>query len=285
MRKAAQVWAGYLDAWEAKLAGRDGDAEARFKAARDLAQTMGFAFLTADRVAALSLQEIHQRIAAIPGTDGQPDPEVAVAVLGAIEEPGMMLSDLVARAEEIAAHENRFKSDQQMRLWRNPRSRAVRNLTEALGRDVPVLRIGTAEARMHRRWMKERVNAGEISAQTANKDFSNEAQGVSTAFVDAAWVQVRGLAQVALDVEALTPQCHQLQATAGCIVAVLEHEGAGAVRMAAETANRRVRDIRGSDARSRRTRVLMDEALRLVAVSASDRRRICAHPSIVASAA
>ena len=93
------------------LAGRDGDAEAKFRAARDLTQRMGFAFLTAERVAELPLHELHERIASIPVKDGQPDTEVAVAVLGAVEDPGLMLSDLVARVEVISAHENRFKSD------------------------------------------------------------------------------------------------------------------------------------------------------------------------------
>ncbi len=39
IQKAEGMWAGYLKAWEGKLAGRDGDAEALFRAARDLAQT------------------------------------------------------------------------------------------------------------------------------------------------------------------------------------------------------------------------------------------------------
>ena len=115
--------------------------------------------------------------------------------------------------------------------------------------------------------------------------FGDEAKQVSTAFVDAARVQVRGLAKIALALKALTPQCVQVQQIAGLVLAVLENRDTGAVRIAVDAAHRRGRDLRGSDARSRRTGVLIDEALRLVAVVAPDRRRICAHPSIVASAA
>ena len=113
----------------------------------------------------------------------------------------------------------------------------------------------------------------------------DNSQLISTAFADAAWVQVRGLAQIALALEALTPQCVQVQQIAGLVLAVLENRDTGAVRIAVDAAHRRGRDLRGSDARSRRTGVLIDEALRLVAVVAPDRRRICAHPSLVASAA
>ena len=112
-----------------------------------------------------------------------------------------------------------------------------------------------------------------------------EVQRVSAAFADAAWLQAMGLAKIALALEALTPHCAQVQEIAGCIVALLEHKGAGGVQVAVNAADRGARMVCGSDARSRRTRVLIDEALRLVAVVASDRRRICAHLSIVASAA
>lgn len=40
-RKLERVWSAYLDGWEARLTGRDGDAEAGFRAARNLAATRG----------------------------------------------------------------------------------------------------------------------------------------------------------------------------------------------------------------------------------------------------
>lgn len=44
--KAAQVWANLIEAWEARLAGDTSDAEARFKAAKDLAEARGYRFLS-----------------------------------------------------------------------------------------------------------------------------------------------------------------------------------------------------------------------------------------------
>ena len=93
-------------------------------------------------------------------------------MLGGIEDPGLMLSGLVARFEEISRHENRFKSDQQMRLWRNDRKRAANNPIAALGEDLSVARIGPAEARAHRKWWLNRLSTEGLKAETANKDFT-----------------------------------------------------------------------------------------------------------------
>ncbi|SFL21776.1 hypothetical protein SAMN04488004_110152 [Loktanella salsilacus] len=171
-QKLERVWSGYLDGWEAKLAGRDGDAEARFRAARNLAATRGYAFLTAEAVSTLPLAELLARVESTQIKIGLPEPETALAVLGGVEEPGLLLSDLVAHIEEISAHENRFKSTQQMRLWRNDRKRSVANLITALGGDRSVAQIGAAEARVHRKWWKARLVTEKLKIDSANKDLT-----------------------------------------------------------------------------------------------------------------
>ncbi|SOH95634.1 hypothetical protein SAMN06273572_1143 [Monaibacterium marinum] len=169
--KAERVWAGYISGWEALLAGHSEDAQVRFRAARDLADMRGFAFLPAATVAERSLQEVLARVEATRGPDGRSDPVAASGVLGGVNEPTLKLSELVARAEALSVHDNRFKSAEQMRLWRNPRVRAVRNRIAALGGDRRVVEIGAAEARLHRRWWQARIADEGQSSQTANKDF------------------------------------------------------------------------------------------------------------------
>ena len=181
--KAERVWAGYIEGWEALLSGRDGEAEARFRAAQDLASMRGFSFLPAAQVAERPLQEVLARVESARAPNGQPDPVVAAGVLGGAEEPRLMLSELVARDETISAHDNRFKSAQQMRLWRNPRKRAVANLIAALGGDRPVVEVGAAEARQHKRWWQARIAEEGQSAQTVNKDF-NYLAGMFARFYD-----------------------------------------------------------------------------------------------------
>ena len=83
-----------------------------------------------------------------------------------------MLSGLVEDVEEISKLENRFKSTQQVRLWRNDRKRSVANLIAAIGGDRPVAQIGPAEARVHRKWWKARLAAENLKTESANKDMT-----------------------------------------------------------------------------------------------------------------
>ena len=115
-------------------------------------------------MSALPLAELLGRVEGTRTRSGAPDVETAKAVLGDVEEPGLMLSGLVEHVEEISRLENRFKSSQQMRLWRNDRKRSVANLIAALGGDRPVAQIGPAEARVHRKWWKARLAAECVSA-------------------------------------------------------------------------------------------------------------------------
>ena len=67
--KGDAVWEQLIAAWEAKLAGADGDAEQSFVAARDLAEAKGFRYLRADKVADFPLEDIRDRISAATHTD------------------------------------------------------------------------------------------------------------------------------------------------------------------------------------------------------------------------
>lgn len=143
-----------------------------FSAAVALAGTRGFAYHTAKDLANGPLEEILERLDAIKSAD---TPEMKQALLGGVDEPQLMLSQLVETVEKLCAQDNRYKSASQMRLWRNPRLRAANNLQAALGGDRPVLSIGGAEARKHKAWWKERIKTEGHKAETAKKDFSNMA--------------------------------------------------------------------------------------------------------------
>jgi hypothetical protein len=151
VQKSAGVWLNYIEAWEARLAGRDGDAAEKFRLAQQLAAIRGFQFLAVDKVEEAPLEEILQRVEASRGAGGAPDGITASAVLGAVEAPKLRLSALVEHVEGLAAQDNRFKNSEQMRLWRSPRVRAVNNLIAAVGKDIAVASVGSAEARIHKK--------------------------------------------------------------------------------------------------------------------------------------
>src|SRR6056297_202345 len=85
--KADRAWAQMIEAWEARLAGNSTDAEARYEAARDLARARGFRYLDAGAVAKLPLEDVVERVEAIPALANQPDAVEAAALLGTVSEP------------------------------------------------------------------------------------------------------------------------------------------------------------------------------------------------------
>lgn len=56
--KAPIIWQEHVNAWEARLAGDTGDAEARYKAAHDLAQSRGMRYLPVAKVATLPVDSL-----------------------------------------------------------------------------------------------------------------------------------------------------------------------------------------------------------------------------------
>ncbi|WP_417239468.1 DUF6538 domain-containing protein [Celeribacter halophilus] len=172
LQKSAGVWLSYIEGWEALLAGRDGNAAEKFRAAQQLATVRGFQFLSIDQVEQAPLEDVLRRVEATRGADGAPDEVVAAALLGAVDEPKLRLSGLVDHVEQLSAYDNRFKNREQMRLWRSPRLRAVNNLISALGQDMAVIDVGSAEARKHKSWWQARRAKEGQSAETANKDFA-----------------------------------------------------------------------------------------------------------------
>lgn len=169
--KREQVWLELIEGWEAKLAGKSDDAAQRFKAAQKISDTRGFRFLSVDKVAAEPLEKILARVEAARSSRGAPDPVVAAAVLGVVDEPNLMLSDLLDHVETLAASDNRFKNSNQMRLWRNPRKRAIANLKAAIGDDIAVAKLTSDHALLHKEWWEKKISAGKAKADTANKDF------------------------------------------------------------------------------------------------------------------
>ena len=146
-----------------------GDKTAAYDAAMALAAKRGLLYRPAAEIAQGPLDLILARLDALKPSEG---PEAARAVLGGVETPGLRLSELVAKVEEISAHDNRFKSEKQMQKWRLPRIRAVNNLIAALEEDKRVLDLTADDAARHKAAWKRRIAKEGQSHETANKDFA-----------------------------------------------------------------------------------------------------------------
>lgn len=181
--------------WQAKLNAITGGTPAVvFQGLSSLAAASGLSYKSAAELAEDKLDEILRRVAHIdpdrtaPVADVMPNADLAdvAAVLGGSEKPKVMLSELVAIVEELPAvqHRNRHKSTNKMRLWRNPRLRAVSYFMRALAErdgldpkqpgagDKPVLDVTVEDAWAMNDWWQARIRDEKLAPETANKDFN-----------------------------------------------------------------------------------------------------------------
>jgi integrase len=251
--KAGPAWDALIEGWEAKLAGDTSDAEQRFAAARELAAVRGFRYMRADQVAKLPTDELLERVAAIGGTDDHPDVRDAEAVLGAAQEPEITVTKALELYWTLTADQVRGKSDDQLRRWKNPRIKAIKNFLDVIG-DKAIGDITGDDMLDFRQWWLEKIEAEDMTANSANKDLIHLGNVLRTVnkmkrlglvlplsdlsfkegeakqrppFSDA-WIRDRLLAPGALD---------GLNAEARCILMVMVNTGARPSELASLTAD------------------------------------------------
>jgi integrase len=170
-QKATLAWAQMIEAWEAKLAGDTSDAEKRFAAARELAQKRGFQFLPAAQVAKLPREEILRRVEAAV-RNGEPDKVEAAAVLGGAKEPLITVLRAQELYETLAKDKVIGKSEDQRRRWRNPLIKATENFIKVVA-NKPLAEITGDDMLDFRQWWIERIEAEDLTPNSANKDFTH----------------------------------------------------------------------------------------------------------------
>jgi|TARA_R100000501_G_scaffold17988_1_gene35569 hypothetical protein len=167
--KAIHAWEQLIEAWEARLAGRSSDADERYAAVQELASLRGYRYLQADRVSQLPLEELVERIEAIQGGGDVPDAVEAASLLGGVEKPEPTLEAALGLYWSLAREKVIGKSEDQIRRWRNPRIKAVRNFVSVIG-NKPIAAITRDDMLDFRQHWLERIEAGAVTPNTANKD-------------------------------------------------------------------------------------------------------------------
>lgn len=167
--KAPAAWSEMLEAWEAMLAGQTDKADEYFEAAKQLAQARGFRYLPAERVAKLPIENILDRVEAIRGVEGKPSHFEAAAVLGGVVEPAITVTRALDLYWGLAKDKTFGKSEDQMRRWRNPRLKAVKNFVDVVG-DKGLHEISGEDMLDFRQWWLEKVEAEGLTPNSANKD-------------------------------------------------------------------------------------------------------------------
>ena len=168
-RKAGAVWEEMLEAWEAKLHGDTEDYDERLAAAKHLAGIRGFRYLPSKQVAKLPADQFYDRVRKVMRRDGTFDMKEAEAALGAVPKPKLTLSQCLKEFWKLAADRTVGKSEDQIRRWRNPRIKAIKNLIDVIG-DQEIAALTADDMLDFREWWMDRIRTEGLTPNSANKD-------------------------------------------------------------------------------------------------------------------
>ncbi|MES2671646.1 MAG: integrase [Pseudomonadota bacterium] len=159
--------------WRSLGAGDRVAAESAHEEARKRARAMGLQFVPAAEIAAAPLAEIVLRLERLVEREAQRDPVSQDAALGIPARPDAPpLSMLVSTFELEFSTELQDLSPNQLRKWRHPKERAVRNFISQVG-DKPLTHLSRADALDFREWWKQRILEEKLDPDTANKDIGH----------------------------------------------------------------------------------------------------------------
>ncbi|GEC30666.1 DUF6538 domain-containing protein [Sinorhizobium fredii] len=170
IRKADEIWSQMLEGWETALRGDIGGAQARYEAAKNIADHRGFSFVAAPTLANAPLEEIVKRALAVPANrDGSANQRIGDALLGGVEEPAIKIEKALEVFWEQEADKEKGKSADQVRKWRNPKTKAINNLVSQIG-NKEISAITRADMVQFRDWWRDRMKEENLVANSANKD-------------------------------------------------------------------------------------------------------------------
>lgn len=167
--KAVAIWETFSAAWEAGLRGDSLDASERFSAAHGIARSRGFKYMLVQDIADLPLEKLLERVEALQAGDLQTSMAQAPAVLGLVPKPSIRVSDALEEYWEFSRDQLLGKSKDQIRRWENPRKKAIRNFINVVG-DIKLSDISANHMLEFRGWNSERIQDGEITGGTGNKE-------------------------------------------------------------------------------------------------------------------
>ncbi|MGN0932238.1 DUF6538 domain-containing protein, partial [Falsigemmobacter intermedius] len=155
--KCDKVWDGIVAAWKARLAGDTADADKRYSAAIELAASHEVRYINVGQVAELELAGLRERLDLVFKKGmGRPDKQLASALLGGVEAPSITLSAALKFHIEFEEGEMKQKSADQLRKWRNPLIKAVKNFISVVG-DKELHRITADDMLDFRSWWLDRM--------------------------------------------------------------------------------------------------------------------------------
>ncbi|HEY9177506.1 MAG TPA: DUF6538 domain-containing protein [Flavipsychrobacter sp.] len=139
------------------------DIDKKYKAAVILAKAHGFAYKTTEQIATTTLNELVERLRVDFKTQKHTE-----AVLGAVEQPQILLSECIEKYWECSADRLRDKSESKIRKWKNPRRLAMEDFIQVVG-DKSLQQVSREDVLKFRTWWLESIKEHKVSGDTGNK--------------------------------------------------------------------------------------------------------------------
>ena len=156
--------------WRSLASGTPG--KQRWQDAVTIARSHGLDYLTPDEAARRDINELLARIENLKDGDRRTDVAIVDAVLGGVEKPRVMLSDLFTEYEKTQQTPLSKMSPDQRRKWTSAKKRAVEILIEQRGNRA-LQDITRADAVAYADFWEGRTIAEGISPSSANKNISH----------------------------------------------------------------------------------------------------------------
>jgi integrase len=158
--------------WRDLAHGKAAGARQRYREAAVRARRLGFDYREmGDMIEAQATLELVRRIEALEARGRLTDPPSLDAVLGGVAAPHVMVSDVYDEHFALERANLGNKSEQQVRLWANPRKAALADFMTALRSDKPIGDLTRADTNAFRKWWSDRIEREGYSRDTANQQF------------------------------------------------------------------------------------------------------------------
>ena len=138
-----------------------------FSKAVKLARLLGFEYKSISQLDDQGVKDLIDRVEVLENTPHSK--EVSEAVLGGVEPKSLKLSEVESLFWSITSDRIMNKSEDQVRKWKNPRKRAIRNLTNLIG-DKHLNDLGRDDVISFRDWWIKRITSDQLSRNSANKE-------------------------------------------------------------------------------------------------------------------
>lgn len=168
--------------WTALRNGQAASPKGRLDTARYLAHRRGFAYQTTAELIAGPVDEILRRLKALEDERLLNNPAEVEALIGALEPPPIMVSDLFDEFREIMRASLLDMSAAQLEKWPDPYERAIATFVEVVG-DKPIGDVTRDDALDFRKHWQGRIIKGEVKIGSANRAIGS-LNRMTTAVID-----------------------------------------------------------------------------------------------------